>query len=119
MCERRLAMPQTCNMLAVLVRSQSTQHPKDMTPCLPCCRPADRLVNVEVRMGPHDPTVGLQARNNPVCAFWRGPGVSGTAHVNISCISTVPAARYLSIQLLNAPDVLTMCEVQWTFAALT
>jgi hypothetical protein len=66
-------------------------------------------------MGAHDPTVGLQARNNPVCAFWRGPGVSGTAQVDITCISTVPAARYLSIQLLNAPSVLTLCEVQWTF----
>jgi hypothetical protein len=93
-----------------------------MTQPIPCpflLLLADRLVNVEVRMGPHDPTVGLQARNNPVCAFWRGPGVSGTAQVDITCISTVPAARYLSIQLLNAPSVLTLCEVQWTFSLLT
>ena len=77
---------------------------------------AERLANVEVRMGPQDPTVGLQVRNNPVCAFWQGPGVNGTAQVDITCLAAVPAARYLSIMLLNAPSVLTLCEVQWTFA---
>jgi hypothetical protein len=77
------------------------------------------MQKVEVRMGPYDPTIGLQVRDNPVCAYYAGQVPTGGFDLN--CTTTIPAARYLSIMLDGVSDwnaFLTICEMRWAFAPL-
>jgi hypothetical protein len=77
------------------------------------------MQKVEVRMGPYNPTIGLQVRDNPVCATY--PGQVPTGGFDLNCTATIPAARYLSIMYDGVVDTqafMTICELRWTFAPL-
>jgi hypothetical protein len=69
-------------------------------------------------MGPYDPTIGLQVRDNPVCVYF--PGQVPTGGFDLNCTATTPAARYLSIMCDGVIDweYMTICELRWTFAPL-
>jgi hypothetical protein len=78
---------------------------------------ADRLNAISVRVGQtypaRDPANGVVAQANEECVWF--PGTLPAGATRLTCTRPI-TGRYVSVQIIGKPGILTLCEVQFHVA---